>query len=553
MSKPVLLAVDDDPEVLRSVVRDLRRQYVDRYRVLQSGGGAEAMEAMRQLKVRDEPLALLLVDQRMPQVSGVEVLEQAASIFPEAKRVLLTAYADTDAAIRAINGARTDYYLLKPWDPPEERLFPVLDDLLEDWQAGYRPTFTGIRLIADRWSSRAHQLKDFLARNQIPYRFLDVENSAEATDLLGTLSLEARLLPVVVLPDGTHLVQPTQAELAARAGLTIRPARPFYDLAIIGGGPAGLAAAVYGASEGLSTVVIEGQAPGGQAGTTSRIENYLGFPTGLSGGDLARRAVAQARRLGAELITPQQASGLRVQDAYRHIELADGGELACHAVLIATGVTYRMLDAEGVEPLTGLGVFYGAAITEAISFAGEDVFVLGAGNSAGQAAAYLARHARSVEVLVRGDDLREKMSSYLVDQLDQISNVRVRLRTTVQAVHGEGHLEAITLEDRDTGARETVPAAALFIFIGAFPHTEWLNGAVARDESGFIVTGPDPTRKGGRPQGWLPERAPSLLETSIPGVFAAGDVRSGSIKRVASSVGEGAIAVSFVHQYLADR
>ncbi len=552
MSKPVLLTIDDDPEVLRAVARDLRRQYASRYRVLQADSAQSALDALRQLRLREQPVALFLVDQRMPGMTGVEFLEEAMELFPEAKRVLLTAYADTDAAIRAINRAHVEYYLVKPWDPPEEGLYPILDDLLDDWEYGFRPPFEGIRIVGHRWSPQVHELKDFLSRNQIPYRWLDIEASGEARQLLEQLGADQHKLPVVLFQDGSHLVQPSPPEVAGQIGLKTRAEQPFYQLAIVGAGPAGLAAAVYGASEGLRTVMIESEAPGGQAGTSSRIENYLGFPSGVSGSELARRAVTQASRFGTEILTPQRVVGLRVEGPYRHIALSDGNELSCHALMIATGVSYRQLEVPGVAELTGAGVFYGAAMTEAQACRNEDVFVVGAGNSAGQGAMYLARHARSVTMLVRGDDLGRTMSQYLIDQIAETENIQVRLRTLVAEAHGEGHLEAITVQDCTTGELETLPAASLFIFIGAAPHTEWLADVVERDEHGFILTGPDLMQDGKRPKRWPLDRDPFLLETNVPGIFAAGDVRHGSVKRVASGVGEGAIAVSFIHRYLAE-
>jgi thioredoxin reductase (NADPH) len=551
MRKPVILAVDDDPDVLNAVAQDLRARYASDYRILKAGSGSAGLEALRKLKLRDDDVALLLLDQRMPRMTGIEAIEQAAELYPEAKRVLLTAYADTDAAIRAINRARLDYYLLKPWDPPDERLYPILDELLEDWRATYRPRFEGLRVIGHRWSPLAHQIKDFLARNQVPYRWLDVEQNEEAQVLMAQLG-ESPVLPLVLFPDGSHLEQPANSAIADRIGMRRQASRPFYDLAIVGGGPAGLAAAVYGASEGLRTVIVESDAPGGQAGTSSRIENYLGFPAGLSGGDLARRAVAQALKFGTEILSPQKAVGMRRDGPYRILQLSDGKELTCHSLMIATGVAYTRLDIPGLELLADAGVFYGAALTEALSCRGEDVFVIGAGNSAGQAAMYLARFARSVTMLVRGNDLRKAMSQYLVDQIQSTENIAVRLRTVVSAVHGADHLESISLLDADTGAVEEVPAFALFIFIGAAPKTDWLGGVVERDERGFIRTGAELMRNHRPPVGWPLAREPFMLETSVPGVFAAGDVRLGSVKRVASGVGEGAVCLSFIHRYLSE-
>jgi thioredoxin reductase (NADPH) len=549
MAKPILFAVDDDPEVLRAVERDLRRQYGETFRVLRASSGPSALEALEGLKRRNDAVALFLVDQRMPQMTGVEFLEKAIPLFPGAKRVLLTAYADTDAAIRAINTARVDYYLLKPWDPPEENLYPVLDDLLGDWQASYRPPFEGIRIVGHRWSPSAFDVRDFLARHQVPYQWLDVETSEEAKKLLALVDGEPRL-PLVFFPDGTTLPEPPRHELAERIGLKTKAEAPFYDLVIVGGGPAGLAAAVYGASEGLRTLMIEREAPGGQAGTSSRIENYLGFPSGLSGADLARRAVTQAARFGVEILTPQEVTGVRLADPYRIIRLADGGEVSCHALLVATGVSYRKLDVPGADRLADAGIYYGAAMTEAISCRDEDVYIVGGANSAGQAAMYFARYARRVVLLVRGDSLGKGMSQYLVDQIERTSNIEVRLRASVVEARGEHHLEEIDVKDAETGQVETVPARSLFIFIGAQPRTDWLAGVVERDDRGFILSGPDLMHDGKRPAGWPLDRDPFLLETSVPGIFVAGDVRHGSVKRVASGVGEGSISISFIHQYL---
>lgn len=551
MAKPVILSVDDDPEVLQAVARDLRRAYGDRFRVLRADSGAAALEVLKQLKLRDEPAALLLVDQRMPQMSGVEFLEQALELFPKVKRALLTAYADTDAAIRAINTVQIDYYLMKPWDPPEERLYPVLDDLLDDWQASFRPPFSGIRVIGNRWSPQSHQVKDFLARNQVPYQWLDIELEEEAQRLASYTSLERMPhLPLVLLPDGERLEQPSNVQVAEKIGLKTQAQRPFYDLVIVGGGPAGLAAAVYGASEGLETVMIEREAPGGQAGSSSRIENYLGFPVGLSGADLARRAVTQARRFGVEILTPQEVTGVRVEDPYRIVELADGGEISCHALLIATGVAWRKLNVPGLEALTGAGVYYGAAQTEALACQGEDVYIVGGANSAGQAAMYFAKFARQVIMLVRGDSLEKGMSQYLVDQIAAMENISVQLNASVVEAKGKTSLEAITILDATDGKKQTVAATSLFIFIGATPYTDWLDGVVERDNRGFVLSGPDLLRDGKPLKGWSLDRAPFLLETNVPGIFVAGDVRYGSVKRVASGVGEGAIAVQFIHQYL---
>jgi thioredoxin reductase (NADPH) len=483
-------------------------------------------------------------------MSGVEFLEQAMELYPGARRVLLTAYADTDAAIRAINSVRIDHYLMKPWDPPEERLYPVLDDLLDDWQATFHPPFEGIRIVGHRWTAKSHQVRDFLSRNLVPYQWLDIETEEEARRLLEFCACAESRLPVVLFPDGNHLIEPTNAQLGERIGLQARAQMPFYDLVIVGGGPAGLAAAVYGASEGLRTVIIEREAPGGQAGTSSRIENYLGFPAGLTGADLSRRAVAQALRFGVEVLTPQEAAGVRVEDPYRIVQLRDGSEVSGHSLLVASGVSYRKLDVPGMERLTGAGVYYGAAMSEALSCQDEDVFIVGGANSAGQAAMYFSRYARNVVMLVRGGSLTTSMSRYLIDQIEQTPNIHVRTCTNVVGAIGEDRLEAITLLCSETGERETVPANSLFIFIGAMPHTDWLEGVVERDEHGFLLSGPDLTKGGRRPVGWRQEREPYLLESSVPGIFVAGDVRHGSVKRCASGVGEGSIAVQFIHQYL---
>ena len=550
MAKPVILAVDDDPQVLRAVERDLRRKYAREYRVLRADSGESALDALDKLKLRGDPVALFLVDQRMPRMTGVEFLEKAVEMFPEAKRDLLTAYADTDAAIRAINEVGLDYYLQKPWDPPEEHLYPILDDQLDDWRADFKPPFEGVRVVGDRWSPDSHRIRDFLARNRVPYRWLDVESSDEARQIVERLDHGAPKLPVVVFQDASYLEAPENREVAERIGLRTRAERPFYDLVIIGGGPSGLAAAVYGASEGLKTVLIEREAPGGQAGTSSFIENYLGFPHGLKGSELARRAVDQARKFEVEILTPQEVAQVRVEDPYRIVRLGDGTELSCHALLVATGVSYRKLGAPGVERLTGAGVYYGASLTEAFSYKDEDVYIVGGANSAGQAAMFFSDHARRVVLVYRGDNLRKSMSEYLVKQVEGRENIEVRLNSSVVEADGENHLEKIVIKNSTSGETETVPTQALFILIGAVPHTDWLEGFVERDERGFILSGPDLSKPGERPKGWKPDRDPYLLETSVPGVFVAGDVRHGSIKRCASAVGEGSIAIQFVHQYL---
>lgn len=554
--KPALLTVDDDPEVLRAIQRDLRERYAERYRILRAESGKAALDALRELQKRNEPVALLLVDQRMPHMTGVALLTEAIKIFPDAKRALLTAYADTDAAIRAINDARIHHYLLKPWDPPDQQLYPVLDDLLEDWQADYRPPFSGLRILSDRWSPRSYELREFLARHQVPFRWLDVERADRDPEIQGvvaTLGANIGTAPLVLFPDGAWLAGPTSSELAERIGLKLRADANFFDLVIVGGGPAGLAAGVYAASEGLKTVIVERDAPGGQAGLSSRIENYLGFPSGLSGADLTRRAVTQARRFGVQILSPQEAIALRVEGSYRYVKVSDGTELACHTVLLATGVQWRKLEIPGVDRLQGAGIYYGASATEALTCANEEVFIVGGANSAGQAAMNFSRYARRVIMVVRGDSLASSMSRYLIEQIERTSNIDVELNSSIAEAHGETRLEAISVRCSTSGEINMVPASSLFIFIGAQPRTEWLGSLIERDEKGFILSGPDLITKGKLPSGWQLKRDPGLLETSVPGVFAAGDVRRGSVKRVASGVGEGSIAVQFVHQYLGDR
>src|SRR5579863_1724403 len=555
MSKPVLLTVDDDPEVLRSIERDLRRRFADRYRVMRADSGKVALDTLHQLKTRNNPVALLLADQRMPQMTGVDFLRQAMEIYPDAKRALLTAYADTDAAIRAINQVKIHHYLLKPWDPPEQELYPVVDDLLEEWQATFRPPFEGVRVLGNRWSPRSYELRDFLARHHIPYHWLDIEardREPEVKRLVESLEAGAEhRLPLVLFSDGTRLDQPTSAELADKLGLHTRAETDFYDLVIVGGGPAGLAAAVYGASEGLRTVMIEREAPGGQAGLSSRIENYLGFPAGLSGSDLARRAVAQAKRFGVEILSPQQALGIRAEGPYRIVKLADGTEISCNALLLAMGVQWRTLDVPGIERLQGAGVYYGGGASEAIACRGETVYIIGGANSAGQAAMHFSKFAAKVVMLIRGNSLASTMSHYLIEQIQTTSNIEVLTQRSVSEVHGDTRLTAITIKNTATGETAQLPASSLFIFIGAQPRTEWLPGEVQRDDRGFILSGPDLLRDGKGPNGWNLDRDPGLLESSVPGIFVVGDVRHGSVKRVASGVGEGAVVVQFIHQYLA--
>ncbi len=548
MARPILLAVDDDVNVLESVVQDLRREYGAKYRVMRAASGQAALDTMSQLQSRQEAVALIVSDQRMPGMTGVEFLEKARALYPDARRVLLTAYADTEAAIHAINSARIHYYLNKPWDPPEEKLYPALTDLLGDWQAGYQPVFEGMRVIGLRWSLKDHKIRSFLSRNQVPYRWLDIAANDDAAKLLNERNLDLSKLPVVIFADGSALVDPEPAELAARIGLSVHATLDFYDIVVVGAGPAGLAAAVYGASEGLQTLVIEPFAPGGQAGSSSRIENYLGFPSGVTGADLGRRAHIQAKRFGAEFLT-QRATGMRIDGQYRVIQLADGREVSSHVVLLAFGVHYRKLEIPGGERLSGRGIYYGAALVEAAAWKDEEVFVVGGANSAGQAALHFARFACKVTILVRGEGLSASMSKYLIDEIGRTSNIVLEPRTQVLEALGEERVEALLL--KGPKGEYKVPAQSLFVFIGATPGTSWLPPSVLRDDNGFILAGPDLNSKGKLPDGWTENREPFLLEASVPGVFVAGDVRHGSVKRVASAVGEGSIAVQFAHQYLA--
>jgi thioredoxin reductase (NADPH) len=548
-ARPAILTVDDDPSVSRAVARDLRRRYGDRHRIVRAESGEQALAALREMKLRGEAVAVLLADYRMPQRSGLQFLEAAMDLYPAARRVLLTAYADTSAAIDAINVVDLDYYLLKPWDPPEEKLYPVIDAQLEAWAATDHKPVLETKVVGHRWSARSAEVREFLARNQVPYRWYSVE-TPEGARLLEAAGADGQELPLVVGPDGTPLIAPNDADLAGHVGLATAPAREFYDLVVVGGGPAGLGAAVYGASEGLRTVLVERMATGGQAGQSSRIENYLGFPDGVSGGQLTDRARRQAVRLGAELLTTRDVVGLEVSGSARQVRFADGAAIHAHTVILATGVTYRQLVADGCAELTGRGVFYGSALTQAAGCAGQDVYIVGGANSAGQAAAHLARTARSVTLLVRGRSLQASMSYYLIQQLGQLPNVHVRTCAEVIGAHGQEHLEKLTLRDNTTGQTEIVEAEYLFVFIGAAPHTDWLGSAVARDDRGFVLAGPDLAPGGGRPPGWILDRPPFHLETSVPGVFVAGDVRAESAKRVASAVGEGAMAVMLAHRYL---
>jgi thioredoxin reductase (NADPH) len=548
MEKPVILAVDDDPQVLRSIARDLRDKYGDEYQILRADSGTTALQTLDELSESASPVALLVSDQRMPDMDGVTFLRQARSVYPDSKRALLTAYADTSAAIAAINESQVDYYLTKPWDPPRERLYPVIDDLLDDWKANHKLGYGGLRIFGSRWNALSHDLKDFLARNHVPYTFFDVERDEDGQKVAAKV-VDKTKLPLVVLASGDKLFAPTVGEVAQKLGLRTTAKQQTYDFAIVGGGPAGLAAAVYGASEGLGTILIEKEAPGGQAGTSSRIENYLGFPSGLSGADLARRAVTQAKRFNVEIISPQELCMLRFDGPYKVLKCADGTEISAKALMLTTGVYWRHLPAAGAEALTGRGIYYGSSTTEAIYTAGEDVYIVGAGNSAGQAAMYFADRAARVVMIVRGDTLGEKMSQYLVDRLERHPNVSMRLNSEVVQVCGTEHLDGIRIRNRATGETDEVPTKFLFVFIGAEPNTNWLRGLVARDQFGFVLTGPDL-----RPEDlkdWPLPRQPYLLEASVPGVFAAGDVRHESIKRVASAVGEGSVAVHFVHRYLA--
>ncbi len=547
MAKPIILSVDDDPQVLRSIVRDLRSRYGRDYRVLSAESGAQALEALEEIKSRGDHVALVLSDQRMPSMDGTTLLRESIPHFPRAKRALLTAYSDIDAAVTAINESDVDYYLMKPWDPPEEKLYPILDDMLQDWRAGFRPGFEGLKIVGDRWSALGHRLRDFLASNHIPYSFLDVESSEEARSMVS--SEESGSLPVVVFSDGSRASRPSVAEVADKIGLQTKADRPFYDLVIVGAGPAGLATAVYAGSEGLEAILVEEKAPGGQAGTSSKIENYLGFPSGLSGSDLARRALTQTKRFGVEVLSPQSVKTLRIEGPYRHLDLIDGTTISCHSLMLATGVSWRMLAADGADRLQDQGVYYGAALTEAKAAQGRVVYTVGAGNSAGQAAMYFSEYASKVVMLVRGESLDAKMSQYLVDRIAATENIEVRLRTQIKSFQGEERLEALELEDLEKGETRIEEAERVFIFIGARPRTDWLEGQVACDDHGFVLTGTD--LKEAHLNDWPLERQPFLLETSIPGIFAAGDVRHESVKRVASAVGEGSVSVHFVHRHLA--
>ena len=548
-AKPIIFTIDDEEQVRNAVERDLARHYRKDYRVIKASSGAEALETIRRLKQRNDAIALFLVDQRMPEMSGTEFLAEARMEYPEARKVLLTAYADTEAAISAINTVDLDHYLMKPWTPAEENLYPVLDDLISDWEATATLPYDGIRVAGTLWSASSHTIKDFLARSQIPYQFLDIERDADARSLVEQANESTHQLPVVFFPDGSVLIEPSLTEVAEKVGLQTQADEPFYDLIVVGAGPTGLAAAVYGASEGVHTLLVEKETPGGQAGTSSRIENYLGFPKGLSGADLARRATAQASRLGAEILSAQEVVSVGLRDSYRVVTLANGSELACRAVVIATGVSVQELDVPGAQAVTGAGIYYGAAITEAASYQGKHVFVVGGANSAGQGAIFLSQYADQITMLVRSS-LAKSMSQYLIEQIEGRDNIDVQLGTEIVEVHGKDRLEAITIRDRETGETRREAAAATFVFIGASAHTKMLGDLVELSSAGFILTGPDLFINGERPAGWKLKRDPYLMETSVPGIFAAGDVRHGVIRRVASAVGQGSTTISFVHEYL---
>jgi len=550
MAKPIILSVDDDIYVLNAIVRDLQQHYGGEYRIVQASSGTEALDTLLKLKQRNAPVALLLVDQRMPEMTGTEFLTKAMDFYPDARKALLTAYADTEAAITSINEIGLDHYLMKPWDPPEQNLYPILDDLLGDWLATVQLPYDGIRVAGTLWSPQSHNVKDFLSRNRIPYQWQDIEIDDQARVLVDSVVVGDRRLPVVFFPDGSTLIQPDYRILADKVGLQTQATQPYYDLIILGAGPAGLGAAVYGASEGLSTALIEREATGGQAGTSSRIENYLGFPKGISGSDLARRATDQAKRLGTEILTAQEAVKVRADGPYRIVTLDDGTELSCKALIIATGVIVNRLDVPGVEKLTGAGIYYGASLTEAASYRDQHVFVVGGANSAGQAAMFFSLFAKQVSMLVRGTSLIKSMSQYLINQIDGTENIDVRTNTVVLEAFGEKKLESLKIQDKVTGEEKIVPAAAMFVFIGARPHSKMVEGVVDMNSAGFIRTGSSLMRDSKRPKGWKLKRDPLPLESSVPGIFVAGDVRDDAVRRIASAVGEGAIAVSQVHQYL---
>jgi thioredoxin reductase (NADPH) len=549
-TKPVILAVDDEPTALAAIERDVEHEYGADFQIVGATSGSEALETLKQLKLRSEPVALLLSDQRMPHMTGVELLEQAVELYPDAKRVLLTAPADGDVLISTIRPAKPDYYLRKPWDAPEEQLYPILKDLLADWQVANYPPFEGLRVIGHRWAPNTYRVRDLLARNQVRYQWLDLDTSEEARRLLAALGSETPCLPVLLFPDGSWLADPTPLEAAEHFGLKTQAQLPFYDLIIVGAGPAGLGAAVYGASEGLRTLLIEREAPGGQAGMSSKIENYLGFPAGLSGAELTRRALMQVARFGVELLLPHEVIGISVEGSTRLVHLADGATLRCHTILLATGVSYRTLDVPGSERFQGAGIYYGAGMSEAPLYRDQDIYLVGGANSAGQAAMYFSHYARSVTLLVRGSSLEESMSQYLIEQITAIPRINVLTLTRVVEVMGETNLEAITITNTETCETQVLSTTALFVFIGALPQTDWLAGVVERDEQGYLLSGLDLLHDGHRPAGWTLERDPFLLETSVPGVFVAGDTGLHSMKRVASAVGAGAMSVQLVHAYL---
>lgn len=551
MKKPIIFAIDDDPQVLNAIARDIRNAYRKEYRIIHTESPNQALATLRELKQKNETVAMFVTDQRMPEMLGVDFLERAKALYPEAKRILLTAYSDIEAAIKAINTVQLDYYLMKPWDPPEEKLYPVLSDQLDAWQAGYRPEFEGLKLIGFQWSPKSHLLKDFLAGNLIPYQWLDIETDSKAAELQKLHRISNDALPAVVFEDGAFALNPTPVAIAEKIGLKSIASEKMYDVVIVGAGPAGLAAAVYGASEGLKTLLIEKRAPGGQAGTSSRIENYLGFPSGLSGAELTHRAVAQARRLGAEIVSPQEVVNIDLQANYKRLALSDGSEINSRSIVIATGVNYRQLEAKGIDDYTGAGIYYGAATTEAKACLNQDVYVVGGGNSAGQAAMYLSNFARQVNIVIRRPDLSATMSQYLIEQISQTSNIAIIGNATVVEASGNGRLEEIVLENIQTGEQQHVPAAALYIFIGARPFTDWVKLDIIKDARGFIETGSDLQRHADFRKIWKLEREPFLLETCCPGIFAAGDVRAGAMNRIASAVGEGAMSIKFVHEYLA--
>lgn len=552
MKLPILFSIDDDPQVLQAIQQDLRKRYRREYRILATTSVREALDSLADLKKKGDEVALFLSDQRMPDMAGVDFLREARKTFPTAKRVLLTAYSDTDSAIRAINEVQLDYYITKPWDPPEEKLYPILDDLLADWKAAFRPAFEGLKLIGYQFSPRSHELKDFLAGNLFPYQWLDVETDSRADELLTLHALDRKALPVVLLDDGTALAHPTLAELGEKLKLSLKASESLYDLAIIGAGPAGLAAAVYGGSEGLRTILIDKRAPGGQAGTSSRIENYLGFPNGLSGAELTRRAITQAQRFGVEFLAPQEVVKIESKGQYKNISMSDGSVVVARAILLSTGVSYHKLDNESLDRFTGAGVYYGAATTEAYAFKGKPVYVVGGGNSAGQGAMYLSRTAAQVYICIRKPDLTATMSQYLIEQIDATPNITLVPYTEVVEALGNERMECLVLENKDTKERTTVPAAGLFVFIGTKPYTDWIEMDIIKDDKGFIATGRDLGKFADFKTVWRQSREPFSLETCSPGIFAAGDVRAGAMNRVASAVGEGAMAVSFVHKYLAE-